>query len=33
MIFRDGGRRSLLAVKRNGAGVYVATITMGVRKS
>jgi protocatechuate 3,4-dioxygenase beta subunit len=32
MIFRDGGRRSLLSVKRNGAGVYVATITMGVRK-
>jgi protocatechuate 3,4-dioxygenase beta subunit len=31
MIYRDGGSRSLLRVKRNGAGVYVATITMGVR--
>jgi protocatechuate 3,4-dioxygenase beta subunit len=33
MVFRDGGRRSMLTVKRNGAGVYVATITMGVRRS
>jgi protocatechuate 3,4-dioxygenase beta subunit len=31
-IYRDGGRRSLLSVKRNAAGVYVATITMGVRR-
>jgi protocatechuate 3,4-dioxygenase beta subunit len=32
MIFRNGGARSLLKVKRGGAGVYVATITMGVRR-
>jgi protocatechuate 3,4-dioxygenase beta subunit len=32
MIFRNGGARSLLKVKRNAAGVYVATITMGVRR-
>jgi hypothetical protein len=32
MIYRDGGSRSLLKVKRNSAGVYVATITMGVRR-
>ena len=31
-IYRDGGGRSLLSVKRNAAGVYVATITMGVRR-
>jgi protocatechuate 3,4-dioxygenase beta subunit len=31
-IYRDGGGRSLLRVKRDGAGVYVATITMGVRR-
>ena len=33
MIFLDGGRRSLLSVRRNGAGVYVATIAMGVHRS
>jgi protocatechuate 3,4-dioxygenase beta subunit len=32
MIYRDGGSRSLLKVKRNSTGVYVATITMGVRR-
>jgi len=32
MIFRNGGARSLLKVKRNATGVYVATITMGVRR-
>jgi protocatechuate 3,4-dioxygenase beta subunit len=32
-IFRNGGSRSLLKVKRNSAGVYVATITMGVHRS
>jgi len=32
MIYRSGGARSLLKVKRNPAGVYVATITMGVRR-
>ncbi len=32
MIFRSGGARSLLKVKRNAASVYVATITMGVRR-
>jgi protocatechuate 3,4-dioxygenase beta subunit len=31
-IYRDGGRRSLLSVRRNKAGVYVATITMGVQR-
>lgn len=32
-IYRSGGRRSLLSIRRNKAGVYVATITMGVRRS
>lgn len=32
-IFGDGGRRSLLKVRRSSGGVYVATITMGVRRS
>ena len=32
MIFRSGGARSLLKVKWNAAGVYVATMTMGVRR-
>jgi protocatechuate 3,4-dioxygenase beta subunit len=32
MIFRNGGARSLLKVKRSAAGVYVAAITMGVRR-
>jgi protocatechuate 3,4-dioxygenase beta subunit len=31
MIFRDGGKRSMLKVKRAN-GLYVATITMGVRR-
>jgi protocatechuate 3,4-dioxygenase beta subunit len=33
MIYRNGGSRSMLRVKRNGAGVYIATITMGVHRS
>ena len=32
-IFRNGGSESLLSVKKNGAGVYVATIMMGVHRS
>jgi len=32
-IFRNGGSRSLLAVRRNKSGVYVATIRMGVQRS
>jgi protocatechuate 3,4-dioxygenase beta subunit len=32
MIFRSGGNRSMLKVKRSGSGLYVATITMGVRR-
>jgi protocatechuate 3,4-dioxygenase beta subunit len=32
MIFRSGGSRSMLKVKRSSTGVYVATITMGVRR-
>src|SRR5437870_5640859 len=32
-IFRNGGSRSLLAVRRNTSGVYVATIRMGVQRS
>jgi protocatechuate 3,4-dioxygenase beta subunit len=32
-VYRNGGSKSLLSVKRNSAGVYVATITMGVRRS
>jgi protocatechuate 3,4-dioxygenase beta subunit len=31
-IYRNGGKRSLVTVRRNGAGVYVATITMGVNR-
>jgi hypothetical protein len=31
-IYRNGGSRSLLAVKKSGAG-YVGTITMGVHRS
>ena len=31
MIFGDGGKRSMLRVKRSN-GIYVATITMGVRR-
>lgn len=32
VIFRNGGARSLVKVKQNAGGVYVATITMGVRR-
>jgi protocatechuate 3,4-dioxygenase beta subunit len=31
MVFRNGGRRSLLSLRRNGAG-YVGSIRMGVRR-
>jgi protocatechuate 3,4-dioxygenase beta subunit len=31
-IYRNGGARSTVKVKRNAAGVYVATITLGVRR-
>jgi protocatechuate 3,4-dioxygenase beta subunit len=31
-IYRNGGARSIIKVKRNAAGVYVATITLGVRR-
>jgi protocatechuate 3,4-dioxygenase beta subunit len=32
-VFRNGGSKSVVKLKRNSAGVYVATITMGVRRS
>ena len=32
-IFRIGGKRSMVSVKKNSAGVYVATITMGVHRT
>jgi protocatechuate 3,4-dioxygenase beta subunit len=32
-IYRDGGSKSLLSVKKNSAGIYVATIMMGVQRS
>jgi protocatechuate 3,4-dioxygenase beta subunit len=32
MIFRSGGVRSTLKVKRSSSGLYVATITMGIRR-
>ncbi len=32
-IYRNGGRKSLMSVRKNSAGVYVATITMGVHRS
>jgi protocatechuate 3,4-dioxygenase beta subunit len=32
-IYRNGGRRSQLALRRTTAGLYVATITMGVSRS
>jgi protocatechuate 3,4-dioxygenase beta subunit len=32
-IFRNGGSKSLLSVTKNSAGVYVATIMMGVHRS
>jgi protocatechuate 3,4-dioxygenase beta subunit len=33
MIYRSGGRRSLLSVKRTKAGLYVATVTTGVQRT
>jgi protocatechuate 3,4-dioxygenase beta subunit len=32
-VYRNGGSKSVVRLKRNSAGVYVATITMGVRRS
>ncbi len=32
-VYRNGGSKSVVKVKRNSAGVYVATITMGVKRS
>jgi protocatechuate 3,4-dioxygenase beta subunit len=32
-VYRNGGSKSVVMLKRNSAGVYVATITMGVRRS
>jgi protocatechuate 3,4-dioxygenase beta subunit len=32
-IYRSGGKRSTLSVKKNSAGVYVGTITMGVHRT
>jgi protocatechuate 3,4-dioxygenase beta subunit len=32
-IYRSGGKRSMVSVKKNSAGVYVATITMGVHRT
>jgi protocatechuate 3,4-dioxygenase beta subunit len=32
-VYRNGGRNSLLSVRKNASGVYVATITMGVHRS
>ena len=32
-IYRNGGSKSLLSVKKNSAGVYVASIVMGVQRS
>jgi protocatechuate 3,4-dioxygenase beta subunit len=32
MIYRNGGSRSLLHVRKNSAGVYVASIAMGIRR-
>lgn len=32
MIFRNGGNRSMLKVRRTSGGLYVATITMSVRR-
>ena len=32
-IYRSGGNKSLVSIRRNSAGVYVATIVMGVRRS
>ena len=32
-VYRNGGRRSLVTIRKNSAGVHVATITMGVRRA
>ena len=32
-IYRNGGKRSRVSVKKNSAGVYVASIVMGVHRS
>src|SRR5919198_1249702 len=32
-VFRNGGRRSLVRIRKTSAGVYVATITMGVHRA
>jgi protocatechuate 3,4-dioxygenase beta subunit len=32
-VYRNGGNKSVVKLKRNSAGVYIATITMGVRRS
>jgi hypothetical protein len=32
MVFRNGGKRSLLTLRRTGAG-YVGSVRMGVRRS
>ena len=32
-VYRNGGSKSIVKLKRNSAGVYVTTIKMGVRRS
>jgi hypothetical protein len=32
-VYRNGGRNSMLSVRKNASGVYVASITMGVHRS
>ncbi|HEX9381365.1 MAG TPA: intradiol ring-cleavage dioxygenase [Gaiellaceae bacterium] len=32
-VYRNGGSKSLMRIRKNSAGVYVATITMGVNRS
>jgi hypothetical protein len=32
-VYRNGGSKSLVSVRKNSAGVYVATIVMGVHRS
>jgi hypothetical protein len=32
-IYRNGGKRSQVTIRKNSAGVYVATIVMGVHRS
>jgi protocatechuate 3,4-dioxygenase beta subunit len=32
-VYRNGGSKSVVKLKRNSAGVHIATITMGVRRS